>query len=117
MLCRLYRIPNAHHELAKITSAWHVKAHHAKSFSAEELLTFFYRIDYFRRGQRFLDFLTVCTAIYPDFDAAWLRHCAEAAKSYPVQKLIVQGLDGAELAEQLRLKRQEKIAEWLDKGL
>ncbi len=117
VLRRRYHLPNAHYELAKITASWHQEAQNAKNLNAETLLTFFYRIDYFRRPQRFLDFLIVCTAIYPEFDADWLRTCAETAKSYPVQTLIAQGLAGAELAQQLRLKRQEKIAEWLGKGL
>jgi tRNA nucleotidyltransferase (CCA-adding enzyme) len=117
MICNRYRVPNAHHELAKLTLLWHARAKEIKSFNAEELLNFLYRLDYFRREQRFLDFLTVCSAIYPDFDATWLEQYAKAAKKYPVQDLVGLGLTGTDLAEQLKLKRQEKIAEWLEKGL
>jgi tRNA nucleotidyltransferase (CCA-adding enzyme) len=114
-LCNRYRIPNAHHELAKLTAAYHHDAQTAKFMDAENLLNLFSRLDIFRREQRFLDFLTACAAIHNNntFDAEWLQQCAEIAKSYPVQELLAQGFDGAALAEQLKIKRRERIAEWL----
>ena len=115
-LCRRYRIPNAYFELAKLTAAHHQTALRAKTLSAVELLSLFNQLDYFRRGPRFADFLVAVAAIHPaaGFDPDWLRGCAEAAKSYPVQELVAQGLDGAALAEQLKIKRSEKIADWLN---
>lgn len=114
-ICRRYRIPNAHFELAKLTAAFHRDAQHARSLSADALLTLFTRLDIFRREQRFEDFLTACKAIHAhdDFDAELLRGCAAAAKSYPVQELVALGLDGQKLAVQLKMKRREMIAEWL----
>ena len=113
-LCHRYRIPNAFHELAKLTGAYHSDAQQAKTLNAEALLTLFSRLDYFRREQRFEDFLTACSAIYgKDFDGEWLQNCAQVAKSYPVKNLVEQGLDGALLAEQLKIARRELIANWL----
>lgn len=113
--CHRYRIPNAHHELAKLTAAHHHDALHAKTMNAEDLLNLFSRLDIFRREQRFFDFLTACAAIHAGegFDAKWLHDCADVAKSYPVQELLAQGFDGAALAEQLKIKRRERIAGWL----
>lgn len=114
-ICRRYRIPNAQYALVKLTAAFHRDAQHAKSLNAEELLTLFTRLDIFRRGQRFEDFLTACAAIHANehFDATLLRACAAAAKSYPVQELIAQGYDGQKLAAELKIKRRERIADWL----
>lgn len=114
-LCHRYRVPNSHHELAKLTAAHHNDARLAKKFDAEQLLMLFSRLDYFRREQRFKDFLTACRAIYAaeDFDAKWLLACAEAARSYPPQELVKLGLSGPAFAEQLKMKRLEKINEWL----
>jgi tRNA nucleotidyltransferase (CCA-adding enzyme) len=114
-ICHRYRVPNAHHELAKLTAAHHHDAHLAKTLDAEKLLTLFSRLDFFRRDQRFQDFLTACTAIYADtsFNAEWLSNCAAAARSYPPQELVAQGFAGIELARQLKIKRLAKINEWL----
>ena len=115
--CNRYRIPNAYTQLATLTAAHHADAYKAKILDAEALLNLFSRLDYFRRPSRFNDFLTACTAIYAnndnDFDADWLIRCAEVARAYPVQTLVEQGLEGAALAEQLKIKRLEKISEWL----
>lgn len=117
MLCHRYRLPNAYHQLAKLTAAHHHEAQQAKSLGADTLLTLFYRLDYFRREQRFNDFLTACQAIYAhtDFNPHWLHSCAQAARAYPVEALINQGLTGLALAEQLKIKRGEEIAKWLEK--
>lgn len=113
-----YRIPNNYHKLAVLTAAFHADAANARSLNPDELLHLFSRLDYFRREQRFHDFLTACTAIHTkeSFDSTWLKQCAEAAKSYPVQELLNQGLEGAALAEQLKTKRKEKIAEWINQS-
>ena len=118
IICRRYRIPKAHHELAKLTATFHTDALQATSLSAEKLLTLFSHMDFFRREQRFENFLTACQAIAGNqqFDADWLRHCAQVAKAYPVQELVAQGLNGAALAAQLKIKRCEKIAEWLQEN-
>lgn len=112
-----YRIPNHHQALAKLTANFHDDAFHAQSSSDAEIIELFSRLDVYRRGKRFEDFLIACQAIAESlldiqFDANWLLECANAAKAYPVQELVEQGLQGAELAEQLKIKRQECIALW-----
>ncbi len=112
-LCHRYRIPNAYKELAKLTARYHAQALRAKSMSAEELVQLFYALDIFRREQRFNQFLIACQAIEEEFNSHWLKACAHAAKSYDVQELIAQGLNGQALAVKIKEKRREKIEEWL----
>ncbi len=46
------------------------------------------------------------------FDTNWLRAAAEAVKAYPVQELVQRGLDGKQIADELKRKRLERLAEW-----
>jgi tRNA nucleotidyltransferase (CCA-adding enzyme) len=117
-LSNRYRIPNAYKELAKLTARYHTLAFQAQTLSASELLSLFSALDIFRREDRFDQFLTTCLAIaqsknirfFPD----WLKSAAKAVKSYDVQELVAQNLNGSELAEKLKEKRQEKIEQWLE---
>lgn len=116
-LCRRFRAPNQYQQLAKMVHRFHAEAFTAKSASDEALLELFSKLDIFRRTDRFESFLLACQAVASvlaekSYDADWLRACANAARSFPPQTLVEQGLDGAELAAQLKLKRREKIAEW-----
>jgi len=116
-LCNRYRVPNHTHELAKLTATFHIDAFNSASLPDDKMIALLSRLDIYRRGDRFTDFLVACEAIantLPDvqFDANWLRECARAAKSYPVQELVEQGLQGEALAQQLKIKRQERIALW-----
>lgn len=116
-LARRYRMPNVYKELAILTARYHVVALHAKTLSASELLTLMSALDVFRRETRFNQFLMACLAMAQtkaiSFDPNWLKNCATAAKSYNVQELLDQKINGSELAEKLKGKRQEKIEQWL----
>lgn len=116
-LCKRFRAPNQYQQLAKMVHRFHAAAFAAKTASTESLLELFSKLDIFRRGDRFESFLLACQAVASvlsahSYDANWLRACANAARAFPPQTLVEQGLEGAELAEQLKIKRLEKIAEW-----
>lgn len=116
-LLNRYRAPNQHQELAKLVAKFHEQAFSAKSLPDEKIIDLLSRLDIYRRSKRFEEFLVACQAIAEtlpniELDANWLLACANAAKAYPVQELLAQGLQGIELAEQLKLKRQECIALW-----
>lgn len=127
-ISKRYRVPNAYHELAKLTALHYEKALSAQTLSADELLSLFSALDIYRRKERFHDFLFACAAIGIATESEqddeylktrmgylmnWLHNCAHAAKSADVQALIAQGLEGAALAEKLKEKRLEKITEFL----
>lgn len=116
-LCRRYRVPSDYQELAKLTAMLNMETARADTLTAEELIDLLYRLDVFRREPRFIEFLQACSAIHGNINIEKLKTLAEVARSFPVQTLIAQGLEGTALAAALKLKRQEKIAEQLHKGL
>lgn len=112
-----YKVPNYFQALATLAHQNHQLLCDAKTFNAEQLLSLFYKLDIFRREERFLDLLTTCSAIHDQLDTKWLKAAADAARSFPVQNLLAKGLDGQALASALKAGRQEKIAEWLANSL
>jgi tRNA nucleotidyltransferase (CCA-adding enzyme) len=119
-ICDRYRAPNEYRELAKLTIKHYPTAHTAKNLSAAQLVQLLSTLDIFRREHRFHQFLLVCDAIAQTmnipFDQAFLKQCADVAKSFDVRELISAGLKGEALAIKLREKRVEKIAAWLNKS-
>lgn len=117
LLCNRYRLPNAYHELAKLTAVHHSKALLGKKLSGEQLLQLFNGLDIFRREERFQHFLQTCQAIAQangqTLDTDWLLRAAYAAKSVDVHAIIAKGFQGQALAEQLKEKRAEKIKDFM----
>lgn len=116
-LCHRYRVPNEYKELALLTATHYSSALKAQALNAEQLLTLFSACDLFRRQKRFKQFLLTCQAIANSqhllFDCDWLAECATAAQQVSVQELIKQGFEGIELANKIKHKRLEKIAEYI----
>lgn len=116
-ICDRYRSPNAYRELALLTARHYVAALQSRSFTADQLLRLFNAVDIFRREDRFKKFLISCRAIAVsgnlEFDHDWLLQCGLAAKSYDVRQLVAKGLKNAELSRQIKMKRLEKIEEFL----
>lgn len=118
-LCNNYRVPNEYRELAILTTQYYQDAFNSKQFSAEKILKLLQALDVFRREERFKKWLISCQAIAISqdiqFDLEWLVTCTHAAKSIVVQKLIAKGLQGNDLAIELKKKRLEKIASLVNK--
>ena len=116
-LCARYRIPNAYHELARLTALHYASLLNAKMLSADSLLNLFSTLDIYRREQRFTHTLTACLAIAKaggkTFDPDWLLACAQAAKTVEVEPLLQEGLKGEALASKLKEKRAAAIQAWL----
>ncbi len=113
-LCRRYRIPAAHRELAVLTSRYHAHCHRALELKAATVVKTLEALDAFRRPERFEEFLLACEADargragreasdYPQ--AAFLREARAAAASVPVAVLQARGLQGRELGEALHRER------------
>lgn len=116
-ICDRYRAPNEYRELSKLTIRHYPSALKSRKLSAKELLHLFNGLDIFRRERRYHKFLIVCQAIASvqnvDFNSVFLEQAAQVAKSVNVHELLSKGLKGQELAETLKEKRTERIAEWL----
>ena len=61
-VCKRYRVPHEFKELALLVSRYHIMAHRCRELSADKLLTFYEKLDAFRRPERFEAFLTTCEA-------------------------------------------------------
>jgi len=112
-ICKRYRVPNVHQELAKLTSAHYKKALQAKLLSEYDLLALFTSLDYYRREDRFAKFLIACSAIassnHLTFDAPWLSAIAKASV-IDVAPLLEQGFKDQTLGDEIKKRRLEKIA-------
>lgn len=112
-LCDNYRVPNEYRELAILTTQHYQDAFKSKQFTAEKILKLLHALDVFRREERFNKWLISCQAIaiarHIEFDSEWLVNCTHAAKSIVVQELIAKGLNGNDLALELKKMRLEKI--------
>jgi tRNA nucleotidyltransferase (CCA-adding enzyme) len=113
-LCKRYRLPNLHRDLATLVAQHYQTALSAQTLSASALLHLFNALDIFRREPRFHHFLLTCQAIANSknqpFAQEWVLGAANAAKSVDIQILLAQGLTGNTLASQLQEERKRKIA-------
>lgn len=112
-LCHRYRVPNDYRELALMTARHYQTALDATHLTAPVLLDFFYRVDVFRRAERFTQFVQACSAIAAShrtpFDAAHLLARMQTVKHVSVKPFLEQGLTGDALARALKQARQAAL--------
>jgi len=118
-LCRRFRVPNEYRELALLVGKYHGVCHRAEELRPDTVLDKLQSLDAFRRPQRFEQFLLACEADFsgrpghehsPYPQAGLLRCLREAALSVDAGALSKQGLQGKELAEQLKKQRIAAIS-------
>lgn len=118
-LCDRLRIPNAYRELAVLASRYHLDAHRVAELRDSTLLELLERLDAFRRGPRFEQWVLACEADargrrglenreYPQAD--YLRRARDAAAKVTLDPAEREGLDGQKIAEKLRKARLAALA-------
>lgn len=119
-LCDRYRIPNDYRELAIIVTKYHLHYHRAAELRDDTFLKTLESLDAFRRPDRFELFLLACEADsrgrtgYEDkyFEQPDIyRKVFNAAKTLNAKKLVIQGLQGKEIKEELSKQRTFAIHE------
>lgn len=126
ILCQRLKIPNECRNLALIAAEQHLKVHQATQLKASTLLKLFQQCDGWRRQDRFRQLLQVCEADArgrggkenSDYEPArFLTHLLEQLNAANMKDLIASGAKGAELGEQIRLRRlsiiQSEKTKWL----
>ncbi len=119
-LCQRLRIPNRYRDLAVAVARYHTHCHRAAELRPATLLQTLESLDAFRRPRRLEDFLIACeadargrlgleTRPYPQADI--FRRAFQAALSVIPRALAEQGLQGQALAEELRRRRIQAIAQ------
>ena len=119
-LCQRLRVPKDYRQLAVLVARYHTHCHRAHELKPATLLKILDSVDVWRRPQRFEQFLLACEADargrlglehrdYPQ--AQYLQQVCEAATAVSAAPLIEQGLQGQELARELRQLRIAAIGE------
>lgn len=117
------RVPKACKELALLVCEHHLNAHNALELRAATVVDLIQRLDGWRRGDRFEQFLLACKADRLGRQAAgqtretdphcpaldFLRHARKRTQSVPTDGLIAQGKTGLQLADAIRRQRIEQI--------
>jgi tRNA nucleotidyltransferase (CCA-adding enzyme) len=112
-------IPTPCRELALAAAEFHGHCHKAFDLRPSTILKVLERTDAFRRPERFDKFLLACKADargrtgfekrpYPQ--AEYLRGALRVAAAVPARDLAGDGMDGAQIGEALRRKRQQAIS-------
>jgi tRNA nucleotidyltransferase (CCA-adding enzyme) len=120
--CERLRIPKAYRELSIVVAQYHTHCHQAMQLRPSTLLKTLHGIDAFRRPERFEQFLLACEVDargrkgledrdYPQ--AERMRIACQAARAFPVQLLIQQGIKGAALKLAIREARLRAITKVL----
>lgn len=119
-LCARLRIPNAYRELAVLVGRYHLISHKIAEVRPGTLLDLLEHLDAFRRPERFEQFVIACEADargrkgleereYPQADR--LREARELAASVKLDEATRAGLDGLQIAAQLRKERIARLAQ------
>lgn len=117
-ICARIGAPNSVRDLALITSKYHTHCHRAFDLTPPKMIDVFYRMDAFRRPDRFNDFLICCEADakgrlgfedreYPQ--SAFLKSSFDAAKLANSKDIDPLKYPGVQFAQQLRHKRLVSI--------
>jgi tRNA nucleotidyltransferase (CCA-adding enzyme) len=117
-LCDRLRIPNTHRELAILTARHHTHVHRALELKPATVLTLLENCDALRRPERFAELLLACEADargrtgkesepYPQ--TAYLESARAAAAGVTLTAAEREGLEGAEIGEEVRRRRLTAI--------
>ncbi|MEZ5672835.1 MAG: multifunctional CCA addition/repair protein [Thiotrichaceae bacterium] len=120
-LCQRYRIPAQHRDLAILVARYHTHCHRIFELNPNTIVKTLQAVDAFRRPQRFAQFLLACEADargrlgfeqtdYPqaiEFEKMYM-----AAQQVQIDEVLNSGLQGAAIAEELRLRRITAVRNW-----
>jgi tRNA nucleotidyltransferase (CCA-adding enzyme) len=119
-LCERLRAPNDYRELAVVTARNHGLCHRALELRPGTVLELLEHTDALRRPERFEQFLLACEADArgrlgfedrPCPQSELLRSARDAAAAVRAQPVLDRGLEGPEIARELRRLRLEAVAE------
>jgi len=113
-LCQRLKVPKHYSALALLVTEFHLNYHRIYELKKSTVVKLLSRVDAFRRPERFEYFILACEADakgrlgYEDSSdekSQYFRSLFQAAAQVNVADIIAQGFKGADIAEQLRLKR------------
>jgi tRNA nucleotidyltransferase (CCA-adding enzyme) len=118
-LCQRLRVPKETESLALKVAEYHTHMHLLFEMKPATILKVIEALDAFRRPKQFEQYLLASEADFrgrPGYEEAPMpeielfKHCLSAVQAIEVQPLIEQGLQGKEIADELRKQRIDAIA-------
>jgi len=113
-VCQRLKVPKNYSALALLVTEFHLNYHRINELKNSTIVDLLSRLDAFRRPERFEHFLLACEADargrtgYEDLSdekTQRFRDFFQAAAGVNTADIVAQGFKGAEIAEQLRIKR------------
>ncbi|MCP3848990.1 MAG: multifunctional CCA addition/repair protein [Gammaproteobacteria bacterium] len=113
-ICQRLKVPKNYSALALLVTEFHLNYHRINELKNSTIVDLLSRLDAFRRPERFEHFLLACEADargrtgYEDISdekTQRFRSFFKAAAGVNTADIVAQGFKGAEIAEQLRIKR------------
>lgn len=118
-LAHRFRFPNEMHDTALVGAQHFWQVHDLFNLSAQEIVVIFNQIDAWRRPERLSRLVAIAEINfllhsplhdYPQKPA--LLACFHQLHAIDVKTILAQGFQGAEIREQLNLRRIEHITQW-----
>ena len=121
-VCTRLKVPKATQELALLVGEFHLDCHRADELRGDTLLARLEALDAWRRPERFEEFLLACEADargrtgledIPYWQADYWRG-AQQCGQIDVADWLARGIQGMELAAQLKVTRRERLCAYRD---
>lgn len=113
-VCERLKVPKQFSTLALLVTEFHLNYHRIEELKASTVVDLLSRLDAFRRPERFEHFLLACEADargrtgyedMPDDKTQRFRAFFNVANEVSTKEIVSLGYKGADISEQLRLKR------------
>ncbi|MCU7820071.1 MAG: multifunctional CCA addition/repair protein [gamma proteobacterium symbiont of Lucinoma myriamae] len=113
-VCQRLKVPKHYSALALLVTEFHLNYHRINELKNSTVVSLLSRLDAFRRPERFEQFILACEADAKgrtgyenssDEKSQRFREFFQAANQVNTAEIVAQGFKGAEIAEQLRIKR------------
>ena len=107
--CQRLNIANKKRELALLVNSEKESWMNLENASAADIINFLYRVDAFRKRDRFEKFNAVCSVLTDkNFESLWTRLYLEARET-SLKIFETKGMDGPELGAKLKAKRIAQV--------
>ena len=107
--CQRLNIANKKRELALLVNSEKESWMNLENASAADIINFLYRVDAFRKRDRFEEFNAVCSVLTDkNFESLWTRLYLEARET-SLKIFETKGMDGPELGAKLKAKRIAQV--------
>ncbi len=113
--CKRLRVPRDCKDLASLVCGYHEIYYQGSQLEASAIVTFFERLDAFRREERFEEFLLACESGTGKRESVFFRDALNIAKNISLDNILQSGITGPQVAQMIRQQRVEKVKQHMAK--